>query len=233
LPREQLRPTAGRYSGEGGSGVGRVRIKQELDLVPERVKMEPEENLEYYYSAGAPPLHYSATRGAPSIHAFPYRQQHTPSPHRTASLPPLLSPDREPYSLSPEEDGFAAFAAVAFRGEGQSCAAGGSSSSRLEPPAVHNRFHRANLTLHLKEEAREEAEKRGGEAGESGGGGQISPPGQDPTPPEEEDEYRTQAELGSSRTVIGGLSLVSWTGTRDVVRSSVWVLTQRVEGVSP
>jgi hypothetical protein len=65
--------------------------------------------------------------------------------------------------------------------------------------------HRDDLTVHLKEEAKEETVKGGAGGGPVGGverGGQ----GQVPVEPEEEqeeEEFRDRSEMGSSRTVIG------------------------------
>ena len=201
LPREQQQSMR-RLSGEAGTAAARLRVKQELDLVPERVKMEPDESLEYYYSASGVP-HYSAS----GMH-------HYPRP-RSAESPP--SSRRQSLSYPrPPDDGFAAYTSVAaFR---DADGAGGISSSRCDPPPPpplesQQRFHhRVDLTLHLKQEAQEEADKGGDGAGGGGGpgGGGSVPPAQDDDP--EEEEYRDRSEMGSSRTVIGGSSSIR--GTR-------------------
>jgi len=185
LPREQQQ-RLGRLSGEGGAA-GRVRIKQELDLVPERVKMEPEESLEYYYAAA------TAAGRAMTLDSFASR----PRQLATASPLPLSPSGREcmAYSPPPPVDGFAAYAVATFR----------ETEAGVEQPPTQQRFHRVNLTMHLKEEAREEAEREGGARGEGGRGQSCPPPAQD-----EEDEYRERSETGSSRTVIGGCYCGGW-----------------------
>jgi hypothetical protein len=190
LPREQQQ-RLGRLSSDSGAAAGRgLRIKQELDLVPERVKMEPDDSLEYYYAA--------AGRALP-LDSFAFRQQRR---HASASPPP---PPLSPCLAypPPPEDGFAAYAAATFREtEVSPATAAAASGSRLEQTSSpQHRLHRVSLTLHLKAEAREEAEREGGGRGEGGRGQRCPPPGQE----EEEEEYKDRSEAGSSRTVIGGL----------------------------
>lgn len=172
--------------GEMGDTATRIRIKQELDLIPERVKMEPGESLEYYYSsAGAP--HYSVN-GAPLYATRPLTAL---SPPRRSSLP--YRPEDYP-----------------------SFADGGGSTACVEPPVVdppqqplHFRRHSEGLValLHLKEEVQEEVRK----SEHSPEVGVAAPPlplqEEEPEPELEEEEFRDRSGAGgSSRTVIGGLS---------------------------
>ena len=194
LPRELAR-LGRRLSGEGG---GRVRVKQDLDLVPpERVKMEPEESLEYYYAATAAA---SAAVGPPppTLDSFAYRQQ-SPRPLIKASPPPERR-ECHAYNPLPPDEGFAAFAATAFR-EAAAAEGGEAGAHRRRLDQAANPFHKASLTLHLKEEAREEAEREGGGRSTSG----PPPAGQADGLDGEENKYGDHSsEMGSSRTVIGG-----------------------------
>jgi hypothetical protein len=193
LPREQQQQQRlGRLSSDSSAAGRGLRIKQELDLVPERVKMEPEDSLEYYYAA--------AGRALP-LDSFAFRQQRR---HASVSPPPPPPPPCLAYP-PPPEDGFAAYAAATFRETEVSPAAAAARGRRLEQSSSpQHRLHRVSLTLHLKAEAREEAEREGGGRGEGGRGQRCPPPGQE----EEEEEYKDRSEAGSSRTVIGGLSSI-------------------------